>query len=112
MVKRASTNGIVTTAARVWAVRIPAINSPSPPIWRVSTKAAVAVGMGAAVAAVLRLPLTAVLLAVILTASAGLGTSALIIVGVVISFLIVNALSPPEEADPQEGEPQQDPAPG
>ena len=73
---------------------------------------AVAVGMGAAVAAVLRLPLTAVLLAVILTASAGLGTSALIIVGVVISFLIVNALSPPEEADPQEGEPQQDPAPG
>lgn len=73
---------------------------------------AIAVGMGAAVAAVLRLPLTGVLLAVVLTSTAGLGTSALIIVGVVVAFLIVNAVSPqPAEADPQ-APPQPDPAPG
>ena len=44
-VKRASAIGMVTTAASVWAVRMPAIISPSPPIWRVRTKAAVAVGI-------------------------------------------------------------------
>lgn len=57
---------------------------------------AVAVGMGAATVAVLRLPLSSVVLAVVLTASAGLGTGALIIVGVVVSFLVTAALDGPE----------------
>ncbi len=42
---------------------------------------AVAVGIGAAVAAVLRLPLSAVVLATLLTAHAGLGVTPLVIVG-------------------------------
>lgn len=53
---------------------------------------AIAVAMGAAVVAVLRLPLSAVVLAVLLTAGAGLGASALIIVGVVVSYLVIIAL--------------------
>ena len=48
---------------------------------------AVAVGIGAATAAVLRLPLSAVVLALLLTSKAGLGTSPLIIVGVVVAYL-------------------------
>ena len=48
---------------------------------------AVAVGMGAAVAAVLRLPLAAVLLATLLTARTGQGAEPLIIVGVVAAFI-------------------------
>jgi H+/Cl- antiporter ClcA len=59
---------------------------------------AVAVGMGAAVVAVLRLPLSAVVLAVLLTSTAGLGPSALIIVGVVVAYLVIIAL--PDPADP------------
>jgi H+/Cl- antiporter ClcA len=59
---------------------------------------AVAVGMGAAVVAVLRLPLSAVVLALLLTSKAGLGTSPLIIVGVVVAYLTALALAP-EEAE-------------
>jgi H+/Cl- antiporter ClcA len=50
---------------------------------------AVAVGLGASVAATLRLPLASILLAVILTASAGAGSSPLVIVGVVAAYLVV-----------------------
>ena len=53
---------------------------------------AVAVGLGAAVVAVLRLPLAAVVLATVLTASGGLGSEPLIIVGVVVAYLTVQAL--------------------
>jgi H+/Cl- antiporter ClcA len=54
---------------------------------------AVAVGMSAAVAAVLRLPLPAAVLGVVLTFSAGPGASPLIIVGVVVAYLTTLALS-------------------
>ena len=49
---------------------------------------AVAVGMGAAMAAVLRLPLAAVVLATLLTAEAGAGVEPLIILGVVVSYIV------------------------
>jgi chloride channel protein, CIC family len=52
---------------------------------------AVAVGMGAAVVAVLRLPLSAVVLATLLTARSGAGAESLIIVGVVVAFVTVMA---------------------
>ena len=48
---------------------------------------AVAVGMGAAVVAVLRLPLSAVVLALLLASKGGLATSPLIIVAVVVAYL-------------------------
>jgi H+/Cl- antiporter ClcA len=59
---------------------------------------AVAVGMGAAVVAVLRLPLSAVVLATLLTSQAGLADSPLIIVGVVVAYLTTMALSKRLEA--------------
>jgi H+/Cl- antiporter ClcA len=61
---------------------------------------AVAVGMGAAVVAVLRLPLSAVLLALVLTSGAGHGVEPLVIVGVVVAFLTTLALSRREASDP------------
>jgi hypothetical protein len=48
---------------------------------------AVAVGMGAATVAVLRLPLSAVVLSTLLIADAGIGAEPLIIVGVVVAYL-------------------------
>jgi H+/Cl- antiporter ClcA len=54
---------------------------------------AVAVGLGASVASVLRLPLSAAALGVFLTVPAGAGSSPLIIVGVVIAYLTTLALS-------------------
>jgi hypothetical protein len=59
---------------------------------------AVAVGMGAAVVAVLRLPLSAVVLATLLTTKGGLADTPLIIVGVVVAYLVTIALSPRLEA--------------
>jgi H+/Cl- antiporter ClcA len=56
---------------------------------------AVAVGLGAATAAVLRLPLSAVVLATLLTSQAGIGAGPLIIVGVVVAYLVALAVSPP-----------------
>jgi hypothetical protein len=53
---------------------------------------AVAVGMGAAMAAVLQLPLASVVLATLLTAHAGAGVEPLIILGVVVAYLTVKAL--------------------
>ena len=54
---------------------------------------AVAVGMGTAVTAVLRLPLTGTVLAVVLTLSAGAGAAPLIIVGVIVAYLATLALT-------------------
>jgi H+/Cl- antiporter ClcA len=59
---------------------------------------AVAVGMGAAVVAVLRLPLSAVVLATLLTTNGGLADTPLIIVGVVVAYVVATALSPRLEA--------------
>jgi H+/Cl- antiporter ClcA len=56
---------------------------------------AVAVAIAASVAAALRLPLSAVVLATLLTSQAGLGVAPLIILGVVIAYLVTLALSPP-----------------
>jgi hypothetical protein len=53
---------------------------------------AVAVGLGAAVVAVLRLPLSAVVLATLFTVHTGIGSGPLIIVGVVVAYLAVQAL--------------------
>jgi len=76
---------------------------------------AVAVGMGAAVVAVLRLPLSAVLLAIVLTSGAGNGVEPLVIVGVVTALATTLALSsrtaPAHEADgaaPATSEPRPD----
>jgi len=53
---------------------------------------AVAVSLGASVVAVLRLPLSAVVLATLFTNSAGLGPEPLIILGVVVAYLTVEVL--------------------
>jgi H+/Cl- antiporter ClcA len=58
------------------------------------TTPAVAVALGAAVVAVLRIPLSAVVLAALLTSSSGLGASPLIIVGVVVAYIVTEAVSP------------------
>ena len=76
----------------------PACCSASPPgCWPRTCRAwpttpAVAVGMGAAMAAVLRLPLASVVLATLLTADAGAGVEPLIILGVVAAYLTSVAL--------------------
>ena len=62
------------------------------PAARIELTPAVAVGLGAAVVAVLRLPLSAVVLATLFTVHTGLGSGPLIIVGVVVAFLTVQAL--------------------
>ncbi len=49
---------------------------------------AVAVGMGAAAVAVLKLPLSAVVISTLLTAKAGAGVEPLIIVGVTVSYVV------------------------
>ena len=54
---------------------------------------AVAVGFGAAVVAVLQLPLSAVILALLLTAQSGPGAAPLVIVGVVTAYLATVALN-------------------
>jgi chloride channel protein, CIC family len=54
--------------------------------------AGVAVGMGAALAAVLRLPLSAVVIATVLTAKSGAGTGPVTIVGVVVAYLTAVAM--------------------
>jgi H+/Cl- antiporter ClcA len=54
---------------------------------------AVAIGLGAGVASVLRLPLSAVVLALLLTANSGAGAAPLVIVGVVAAYLTTLALS-------------------
>ena len=63
--------------------------------------AAVAVGMSAAVAAVLRLPLTAVVVASVLTAKSGAAAEPLIIVAAVIAQVVTLVLSPRPSTSPQ-----------
>jgi H+/Cl- antiporter ClcA len=53
----------------------------------------VAVGMGAAFVTVLRLPLSAVVVATLLTSKAGPGAEPLIIVGVVVAYVVATLLS-------------------
>jgi H+/Cl- antiporter ClcA len=60
---------------------------------------AVAVGIGAAFVAVLRLPLSAVVVATLLTAGAGAGAGPLIIVGVVTAYLVTVGLSPSQDPE-------------
>jgi len=55
---------------------------------------AAAVGMGAGVVAVLRLPLSAVVLATLLTTNSGVGDTPLIIVGVVVAYVVTLVLAP------------------
>jgi H+/Cl- antiporter ClcA len=55
--------------------------------------AAVAVGMSAGVVSVLRLPLTAVVVAIVLTANSGVGAEPLVIVGVVVAYVVTLLLS-------------------
>jgi hypothetical protein len=62
--------------------------------------AAVAVGMGAATVAVLRLPLSAIALATLLTVQAGIGDEPLIIVGVVVAYLVTLVLSRRDQDKP------------
>ncbi len=64
---------------------------------------AVAVGIGAGVAAVLRLPLSAVVLALLLTANTGAGSAPLVIFGVVVAFITTVALNRPGKAITQTG---------
>jgi H+/Cl- antiporter ClcA len=60
--------------------------------------AAVAVGLGAATVSALGLPLSAVVLATLLTAQSGAGATPLIIVGVVVAYLTTGVLSRPDRA--------------
>ena len=66
-----------------------------------STTPAVAVGIGAATAAGLRLPLTAVVLATVLCAKPAYGAAPLVIVGVVVAYMVTIALPSPAPAEPQ-----------
>jgi H+/Cl- antiporter ClcA len=59
---------------------------------------AVAVGLGAAVVSVLRLPLSAVVLATLLTYHAGTGAEPLTILGVVVAYVVTLMLSRPRAA--------------
>ena len=56
-------------------------------------QAGVAVGMGAAIVAVLRLPLSAVVIATVLTSHASSNVEPLIIVGVVVSYVVTLLLA-------------------
>jgi H+/Cl- antiporter ClcA len=53
---------------------------------------AVAVGMGAAVVSVLRLPLSAIVLAILLSSNSGPGAAPLVIVGVVVAYVTTQML--------------------
>ncbi len=65
-----------------------------------SLTSGVAAGMGAGVAATLRLPLSAVILAVLLTAKSGAGAQPLAIVAVVIAYLVAVGLSRRLDGEP------------
>jgi H+/Cl- antiporter ClcA len=60
--------------------------------------AGMAMGIGAMCAAMLRLPLTSILLGTLLLNSVGLAVIPLVIVAVVVSFVLVNVLNPPAPA--------------
>jgi hypothetical protein len=60
---------------------------------------AVAVGLGAAVVSVLRLPLSGVALGVLLTSESGAGAAPLVIVGVIAAYLATLALDARGESE-------------
>ncbi len=60
----------------------------------------VAVGIGTATAAILRLPLSAIVLATLLTSKAGTGAEPLTIIAVVVSYLVTLRLSTLQSANP------------
>jgi H+/Cl- antiporter ClcA len=61
--------------------------------------AAVAVGIGAGTVAILRLPLSAIVIASLLTSKAGAGAEPLTIIGVAVSYLVTLRLSAPRTAE-------------
>ena len=76
--------------------------------------AGVAVGIGVAITGVLRLPLSAVVLATLLTKQAGSAVEPLIIVGVVVAYVVTLLLSRqrPETVNVPTTEPSPPPSPG
>ncbi len=67
---------------------------------------AVSVGIAAGVAAVLRLPLTAVILTGVITAqSAGTGSAPLVVVAAVVAYITINIVSPKPGDRPEAGTP-------
>ena len=64
---------------------------------------AVAVGLGAAAVAVLRLPLSAVVLATLLTSHAGVGAEPLIILAVVVAYIVTLQLTAAPAPEPESG---------
>jgi H+/Cl- antiporter ClcA len=81
----------IGTAAGIMASHLPGFH----------ITAAVAVGMAAGVTSVLRLPLTAVVVASVLTANSGVGAEPLVIVGVVVAYVLTLVLSDrPKNATP------------
>jgi H+/Cl- antiporter ClcA len=60
---------------------------------------AVAVGIGACAVTVLRLPLSAVVLATLLTSAGGIGSGPLVILGVVVAYLVANLIDPVADTD-------------
>lgn len=75
-----------------------------------SVTPAVTVGIGAAVVSVLRLPLSAVVLAVVLTSGSGAGAGPLVIVGVVVAYLVTLGLSARQPSEAPSGDPDRAPA--
>jgi len=71
---------------------------------------AVVVGMGAAVVSILGLPLSAVVLATLLSANSGAGATPLVIVGVVVAYLVTRALSRLGQASTADASPAPAPA--
>jgi H+/Cl- antiporter ClcA len=80
----------IGTAAGIMASHLPGFH----------ITAAVAVGMSAGVVSILRLPLTAVVVAAVLTAKAGVGAQPLVIVGVVVAYVVTLLLSARDASDP------------
>jgi H+/Cl- antiporter ClcA len=73
-------------------------------------QAGVAVGMAAAVVAVLRLPLSAVVIATALTSHASSNVEPLIIVGVVVSYIVTLLLGRARKTPEPAGSPTPEPA--
>ncbi len=61
---------------------------------------AVAVGMAAPVAAVLRLPLSAIVIAAVLTEGSGAGSEPLVIIGTIVAYMVSRVLLPPPATAP------------
>jgi len=74
--------------------------------------AGIAIGIGAMCAAMLRLPLTSTLLAVVLLGTDGLVVTPQVVVAVAVSFVIINILPDPSAQTAQPPAPGQDQAPG